>query len=103
MNYLKKHIIIKCPKCGYEYLAFEIFYPDDLLGGSTDILRDENGKIIFLGNGKEPSLETEWECEHCGCTFKVKLFIKGETIYNTTYDFSDDYTITNETDKEDLF
>ena len=59
MNDLKKHIIIKCPKCGYEYLASEIFYPDDLLGGSTDILRDENGKIIFLGNGKEPSLETE--------------------------------------------
>ena len=102
MNDLKKNIIIKCPKCGYEYLASEIFYPDDILGDSRDILRDDNGKIIFL-DGKEPNLEEDWECENCGCNFKAKLEMKGITIYNNNYDFSEDYTISCDEDKENLF
>ena len=50
MNDLSKHIIIKCPKCGYEYLASEIFYPEDLLGTCNNIIRDENGKILSWNN-----------------------------------------------------
>ena len=67
INDLNKHVIIRCPKCGYEYLASEIFYPETLLGKSTDVIRDDNGKIIFLGNGEEPELTEDWECENCGC------------------------------------
>lgn len=103
INDLNKHVIIRCPKCGYEYLASEIFYPEDLLGKSTDIIRDDNGKIIFLGNGEEPELTENWECEHCGCEFQAKLNIKGETIYDNNYDFSDDYQIAIDDDKESLF
>lgn len=103
MNDLSKHIIIRCPKCGYEYLASEIFYPEYILGRSTDITRDENGKIIFLGDGYEPEFEEDWECDHCGCNFKAKLNIKSETIYDNIYDFSDDYKISIDDDKETLF
>lgn len=103
INDLNKHVIIKCPKCGYEYLASEIFYPEGILGNSTDIVRDEKGKIIFLNSGEEPEVEEKWECEHCGCEFKAKLNIKGETIYDNLYDFSEDYNICTEDDKESLF
>ena len=51
MNDLKKHVIIKCPKCGYEYLASEIFYPQSLLGSGPNPLRDDTGKILLLPEG----------------------------------------------------
>ena len=100
---LKKHVIIRCPKCGYEYLASEIFYPKSLLGSCQNILRDENGKILLLPDGEEPSLEEDWECDNCGCNFKAKLDIKGLSAYDQTYDFSDDYSISTDDDKENLF
>lgn len=103
MNDLTKHVIIRCPKCGYEYLASEIFYPESLLGSCSDILRDENGKILLLPNGEEPCLEEEWECDNCGCQFKARIDMKGYSIYNQNYDFSEDYVISNDEDKEKLF
>lgn len=103
MNDLSKHIIIKCPKCGYEYLASEIFYPEDLLGTCNNIIRDENGKILLVTGGDDPYLEEDWECDHCGCQFKATLNVKGGTLYNNEHDFSEDYTISTEDDKEKLF
>lgn len=103
MNDLNKHIIIRCPKCGYEYLASEIFFPESLLGSCPDILRDEAGKILLLPTGEQPELEEDWECYNCGCTFKAKLDIKGYSVYNQNYDFSEDYVISNDEDKEKLF
>ena len=103
MNDLKKHVIIKCPKCGYEYLASEIFYPQSLLGSGPNPLRDDTGKILLLPEGEEPELEEDWECYNCGCNFKAKIEMRGCSIYHKNYDFSEDYVITNEEDKEKLF
>lgn len=103
MNDLSKHIIIKCPKCGYEYLASEIFYPEDLLGSCNNILRDENGRILLVSDGEDPHLEEDWTCDHCGCDFKAKLDIKGTTLYSNELDFSEDFVISTEDDKEKLF
>lgn len=103
MNNLNKHIIIRCPKCGYEYLASEIFYPEDVLGGATEILRDDFGHILLLQDGKEPELETFWTCDKCGHEFKAKLLISGDSIHDAQYDFSDDFSISTVEDKEKLF
>ena len=43
-----KNLVIKCPKCGYEYLPAEIFFPDVLLGEPSNIIRDEEGKVEFF-------------------------------------------------------
>ena len=51
----------------------------------------------------QPELEEDWECYNCGCTFKAKLDIKGYSVYNQNYDFSEDYVISNDEDKEKLF
>ena len=82
MNDLKKHVIIKCPKCGYEYLASEIFYPQSLLGSAPNPLRDDMGKILLLPEGEEPELEEDWECYNCGCNFKAKIEMRGCSIYH---------------------
>lgn len=103
MNDLSKQIIIKCPKCGYEYLASEIFYPENLLGVAKDVLRDDKGKILLIIDGEEPCLEEDWECYNCGCDFKAKLDIKSGSIYNQNYDFNEDYIISSDDDKEKLF
>ena len=103
MNNLRNHIIIRCPKCGYEYLASEIFYPESLLGSCDNILRDDAGKILLISGGEEPNLSEDWECDNCGCQFKAKLDIKGCSIYNSNYDFSEDYVIETTDDKEKLF
>ena len=103
MNDLKKHVVIRCPKCGYEYLASEIFYPESLLGSCQNPLRDENGKLLLLPEGEEPTLEEDWECYNCGCNFKAKLDVRGCSVYNQNYDFSEDYVISTEEHKEKLF
>ena len=97
------YIVIRCPKCGMEYLAAEIFYPSGLLGKPKDILRDDNGKILLV-TGELPVLEEDWECERCNHQFKAKLKIKPDSSYDSRYDFNEDYTIDiTDEDKEELF
>lgn len=85
---MENQLKITCPKCGYEYLAAEILYPKYLLGTCSHIERDESGKITKV-IGEEPSLIEDWECENCGCSFKVEANIELNVKYDSKYDFSD--------------
>lgn len=67
---MNEEILIKCPHCGCEYLPCEIFYPNEFLGKSYDIVKDENGKIITY-SGKNMNKNEEFVCEHCGKEFEV--------------------------------
>lgn len=94
-------IVIKCPKCGYEYTAAEIFFPQDLLGKPNNIIRDDKGHIMLV-EGEQPCLTEEYECEHCGTTFKTTLSIISESKYNKEIENS--FTIDlSDNDKEQLF
>lgn len=64
--------IIKCPKCGYEYTAAEIFLPQYLLGKPNNILRDDKGHIVLV-EGDEPCLDEEFECDRCGTVFTTHV------------------------------
>lgn len=92
--------IIKCPKCGYEYVAAEIFFPQDLLGKPNNIIRDDKGHIILI-EGESPCLEEEFECENCGSVFKTNL----DMIFNSYYnkDLDEDEFIIDLEDKTKLF
>ena len=57
--------VIKCPKCGHEYLPAEVFYRDDLLGRPENIIRTENG-TIELFTGENPNYEESFICDNCG-------------------------------------
>lgn len=62
--------IIKCPNCGAEYLAAELFLRNDLLGNPKDIERDVEGKILFV-DGEPENFVTTYTCDGCNKMFKV--------------------------------
>lgn len=71
-------ITIKCPRCGRELLPAEVFYPDDLLGKPTEIIRDAEGHIEFY-LGDEPNYDEMYVCDECGAKFVVHANISFET------------------------
>lgn len=87
---MRKFYVIKCPKCGYEYLPEEIFYPKSFLGNAKNIVRDENGKILYFD---EDSMNTkeEYICDNCDCAFDVDAKVEFSTKINVVKDFSEDY------------
>lgn len=85
-------IKIKCPKCGWEYLPAEIFYPDQLLGTPSNIVKDEQGKILTYDNDSMNLKET-FTCEHCGCIFEITGVVKFDTtIKKDEINFDEEYT-----------
>ena len=92
MRNIDKEIKITCPKCGYEYLPNEIFYPDDVFGDANSIVRDENGKIEIFG-GDSFNLDEEFTCEHCGCHFNVVGKVSFKTTILDEIDFDNDFVI----------
>lgn len=88
----EKLVTIKCPHCGWEYLPCEIFYPDDMLGKVSDVMRDDNGKVLFF-NGESLNLKEEFVCDNCGTTFTVEGIINFKTK-EVKDSFEDDWTTT---------
>ena len=77
---MKTNVIkIKCPICGYEYLPEEIFYSDKFLGSASNIIRDEQGKIIDFKNDSM-NLHEEFICDKCGSKFNVD----GKIVFDVT-------------------
>lgn len=97
---MKKFTTIKCPKCGYEYLPAEIFYPNSLLGKPKNIVRDDSGKIIYF-DGESMNATEEYTCDKCECTFNVFGRFEFESSVNVEHDFSEDYEI-DFSDKEEV-
>lgn len=89
----KSFSTIKCPKCGYEYLPAEIFFPKSLLGNPRDIIRDDDGSIEFF-NGETMNLHEEFECENCQALFEVDATINFSCKYDKKIDFDEEYETT---------
>lgn len=84
--------IIRCPKCGWEYLPGEIFVPNELVGQPYDIERTSDGKIISA-QGKTMCNEESYECDHCGKVFNVTADIKFVSSIDVFRDFDEDYKV----------
>lgn len=69
--------IVKCPKCGQEYHICEIALPGELLGKPkhNGIIKDPEGKIIYLDWDEEPISKFEYSCDNCDCTFDIEVKI----------------------------
>ena len=65
---------IKCPHCGMEHVAAEIFMPGDLMGRPTTIIRDALGKILYLEYEPEcePVSVERFFCDSCEKPFLVE-------------------------------
>lgn len=86
----KNFTVIKCPKCGYEYLPAEIFLPSSFLGKPKNIIRSDEGVIEFF-NGETMNVKEEFECENCEIVFETKSIVTFTTEYDKKIDFDDTY------------
>ena len=68
---------IKCPHCGYEYHPGELFLPGELIGQPNQILRDQEGKIVYVDypEYKELTTKTDYICDKCNKPFIVEATV----------------------------
>lgn len=86
----KSNKIVKCPKCGYEYLPAEIFVPKSFLGSPKYVVRKESGAIDFY-DGESMNTHEEYICDNCGINFEIEADITFTSSYNEKLDFDDEY------------
>ena len=87
---MKNLTIIKCPKCGMEYLPAELFVPAAFFGTPDIIKRDTEGHIIdYLGSG----LDTKelYTCDSCNTAFNIECSISFNTTVNEEANFQEEY------------
>ena len=75
---MKKNNYIKCPVCGREYMAGEIFLPNYFVGQPTDIVRGYEDNILMY-KGEDMDLEEEYTCDKCNTKFKVRAVVTFKT------------------------
>lgn len=74
----RKSATIKCPHCGAEYLAGEIYMPGALIGQPDEIVKDSLGKVIYEdynSEDREPNMVEHFVCEYCEKPFIVEATI----------------------------
>ena len=69
--------VIKCPHCGAEVHAAEIFYPEQLIGEPKNIIRDPLNRILYVEYKEdgEPCLTEHYCCDGCERDFVVEATI----------------------------
>jgi predicted RNA-binding Zn-ribbon protein involved in translation (DUF1610 family) len=93
-----KPIVIKCPKCGQEYLPAEIFYANSFLGEPKNIVKTPSGAIDFF-DGDSMNLEEQYVCDHCGAVLNIKAKVTFEVTIDDKKDFNKDYSVPLYTDR----
>lgn len=73
-----KKPIIKCPHCGTEYLAGEIYLPKSFVGQPTDIIKTGEG-VILTHDGTDMDLKEEYTCDACNKKFVVVAAVTFKT------------------------
>lgn len=86
---------IKCPHCGWEFHAADIFMPGDFLGRPGQLVRDALGKVIYEEYDEvddEPCFVEHFECEECGKQFVVEASVSYKTrAEDEELDFRSEY------------
>lgn len=73
-----KRPVIKCPKCGAEYMAGEIYLPNYFVGQPENIIKGQEHNILAF-EGTDMDLEEQYQCDYCNCKFKVSASITFRT------------------------
>ena len=82
--------MIKCPKCGAQYLPAEIFLPNEFLGKPKTIFKDNNG-IIEDYSGNSMDTEEEYICDYCDTPFNIYATVQFKTLINEGKNFNELY------------
>lgn len=84
----KDLIVIKCPKCGREYLPTEIYLPEVFFGKPKSIVKNLDGKISLADDNM--NLYEEYVCDECDTKFSIEASVSFKTNIIKD-DFEDDY------------
>ena len=97
---MPKKTIIKCPVCGCEYLAAEIFDPHSFVGEPKTIVKDENGEILGF-DGEDMDVTETYICDKCNTEFQVEASVVFKTsVTKTVFDDNDEFVaVTNPEEK----
>lgn len=71
--------VIKCPKCGYNYLPGEIYLPEHFLGQPKHIEKEGSTGRIMYYSGIPQDPEEVYTCDKCHTTFLVDTKMSFET------------------------
>ena len=85
-NIVHKSAVIKCPRCGAEYLPGEVFLPNAIIGQPDEVVRDSLGKIIYedyYSVDREPCLTESFTCEYCNKPFVIEAVVSYKTKEET--------------------
>ena len=85
-----KRPVIKCPNCGAEYMAAEVYLPDYFLGKPSNIVKGREHNILAY-DGEDMDLEEEYQCDYCNQKFKVKATVTFKTESYTDLFDDDEY------------
>ena len=86
----KKVNIIKCPKCGAEYLPPEIFIPNAFFGKLDEVERyaDYTIKRYY---GKPMDTTEHYRCDQCDTPLKITTKLQFNVEEDAKYNFNEDY------------
>lgn len=91
MSKIRKDII-RCPKCGAEYLAGEIYIPNEFLGVPNDVEREVATHKILNDFGKPMNTNERFICDYCNTPFIIKAHVNFSTEIDTDFDFSEPHS-----------
>lgn len=65
--------VIKCPHCGAEFLASEIFMPGEIVGKARSVVRDALNRLIYVEweDDEEEEHDETYCCDFCGEEFTI--------------------------------
>lgn len=87
----RKNNRIVCPVCGTEYMAGEIYLPNEFVGQPKNIEKSySEGKVLYY-SGHDMNLEESFICDRCNTHFTVKAKVYFET-YEEDYSINKEYT-----------
>ena len=87
----KKHLFIKCPRCGREYHAAEIYIPNAFFGKPSIIERDATTGRIDNFYGDDMDLVEHYICDKCNTPFKVTAKLQFNVVEEDKINFNKDY------------
>ena len=81
----------RCPNCGAEYTAGEIYLPKYFLGVPRDIERDATTHRILYDMGKPMDTKETYICKYCNTPFKVSAYVKFNVEEDVKHNINKNY------------
>lgn len=82
---------IRCPNCGAEYMAAEIYLPDSFLGKPSFIDKEHNTGKIKDFFGPDMDLREKYICDYCNAKFRIDTSVKFFTKELSEEDFNKEH------------